>query len=96
MADDDYDSSDALRAIDSIRAIAAKHAATPEQVEELTWTVARKIADPSFEVEQPEHPNVIKLRDAYHRWDRLPSSRDKMNYQSAIRSMLRNKYGAEP
>jgi hypothetical protein len=96
MADDEYDATDALKALDGIRAIAAKHARTPEEAEELTWLAARKIADPKFELEtRAEHPNVIKLRAAYHRWDRLPHSRERLNYQTALRSMLQ-RYGAEP
>ena len=96
MADDGYDPTAALNAIDSIRAIAAKHASTPEQVEELTWLAARKIADPTFELETPpEHPKVTALRAAYHRWDRLPHSPEKANYQLALHSMLR-RYGAKP
>jgi hypothetical protein len=97
MSDDEYDPATALRAIEGIRAIAAKHASTPEEAEEATWLAVRKIADPTFEVEspQPNHPNVDKLRAAFHRWDKLPHSREKMNYQAALRSMLQ-RYGAKP
>jgi hypothetical protein len=99
MADDGYDPTAALNAIDSIRAIAAKHASTPEEAEEVTWLAVQKIADPSFEVESPpiskREEQIAKLRNAYWNFEKLPNSREKFNYQTALHSMLR-RYGAKP
>jgi hypothetical protein len=38
---------------------------------------------------------IDRLRAAYHNFERLPHSREKFNYQTALCSMLR-RYGARP
>jgi hypothetical protein len=38
---------------------------------------------------------IDKLRAAYHNFEKLPHSREKINYQTALHSMLR-RYGARP
>jgi hypothetical protein len=45
--------------------------------------------------EGEQQQKIDKLRAAYHNFERLPHSHEKVNYQTALRSML-ERYGEQP
>ena len=45
--------------------------------------------------ENERQQKIQKLKDAYWNFEKLPHSREKLNYQTALHSMLK-RYGAKP